>query len=262
MVKTIKPINLLYFSGPPGCGKTYLTQAVAAQGTASACCEKISNPILNIDTSRILRNVGRMDNEIGKAVSSEIHRLKEGELFSGKITADAVVYYTNLYWELARERNGYEPICVCVAGSPRTDDELNRIMEYVGIGAVNCSFMFMDATSEQRMQGIRNRLKEEGRLDDSDESLVQKRMSIYTDNTLPVIEQLKSMANKGVITFATGHRSFSETQNVHIALGIIPETDREIARKKYAIIGNFESRIATGGHTQKTSERIVLRQGV
>ena len=80
-------------------------------------------------------------------------------------------------------------------GIPRDEDQMNMfntVMEQVG-RKFTCVHITLDR--DAAFQRILGRAKEEGRADDADEAVINKRMDTFEQKTMPVIEYYKNQGN-------------------------------------------------------------------
>jgi adenylate kinase len=162
--------NLILF-GPPGCGK----------GTQS---EKLIDKyqLKHLSTGDLLRAEISKKTPLGVAAKSFIDK---GQL----VPDDVVVGMINNSLEANKDANGF-----LFDGFPRTvaqAKELDKLLELknTAIHAV----VALEVTEEELVKRLLNRGKTSGRSDDTDESVIRKRYSVYLSETTPVADHYQTL---------------------------------------------------------------------
>jgi adenylate kinase len=170
--------------GPPGSGK----------GTqASLLVEELGLP--HISTGALLRNAAKRGTELGlqaKAITDK------GELVPDEIMSDMIEE------RLSRDdvANGF-----ILDGYPRNVAQarsLDVMLERLGQPADEA--IHIDINMEHVIKRIAKRAKEEGRSDDTEET-VRNRMRVYAEQTAPVADYY---AERGLLTRVLGEGSIEE----------------------------------------------------
>lgn len=160
--------NLILF-GPPGSGK----------GTQSErLVEKYG--VVHLSTGNLLRAEIAQKTPLGLEAKSFIDK--------GQLVPDEVVIgMVDSYFDLHKEARGF-----LFDGFPRTVAQakaLDRLLELkkTSISAV----LALEVNEEELVKRLLNRGKTSGRSDDTDESVIRKRFSVYTEETSPVAEHYR-----------------------------------------------------------------------
>lgn len=170
--------------GPPGSGK----------GTQAAMLvEELGVP--HISTGALLRNAAKRGTELGlqaKAITDK------GELVPDKIMSDMI-----------EERLGRDDVAngFILDGYPRNVAQaksLDVMLERLGQPADEA--IHIDINPEQVIKRIAKRAKEEGRSDDTEET-VRNRMRVYAEQTAPVAD---FYAERGLLTRVLGEGNVEE----------------------------------------------------
>jgi adenylate kinase len=170
--------------GPPGSGK----------GTqAAGLVEQLGLP--HISTGALLRNAARRGTELGLQAKSIIDK---GELVPDEIMSDMIEE------RLSRDdvANGF-----ILDGYPRNVAQaksLDLMLERLGQPADEA--IHIDINPEHVIKRIAKRAKEEGRSDDTVET-VRNRMRVYAEQTAPVADYY---AERGLLTRVLGEGSVEE----------------------------------------------------
>lgn len=160
--------NLILF-GPPGSGK----------GTQS---EKLVEKygLIHLSTGNLLRKEIADKTPLGLEAKSFIDK--------GQLVPDEVVIgMVDSYFDQHPGAKGF-----LFDGFPRTvaqANALDRLLELkkTGIAAV----LALDVSEEELVKRLLNRGKTSGRSDDTDEAVIRKRFSVYTNETSPVAEHYR-----------------------------------------------------------------------
>jgi len=164
--------------GPPGSGK----------GTqAKLLVKRLGLP--HISTGALLRNAARRGTELGLLAKSIIDK---GELVPDDIMSDMI-----------EERLGREDVAngFILDGYPRNvaqAESLDIMLERLNQPADEA--IHIDIDEEQIIKRIAQRAKEEGRADDTEET-VRNRMRVYAEQTAPVADYY---AERGLLTRVLG----------------------------------------------------------
>lgn len=172
-------INLVLF-GPPGSGKG--TQSVKLQ-------EKYQ--LMHVSTGDLFRMHMRENTKLGIEAKSFIEK--------GDLVPDAVtISMMNNKIESHPEAKGF-----IFDGFPRTAAQAEALDDFLNKNESPISKMIaLEVDDEELVKRLLNRGKDSGRADDQDESIIQNRIDVYNEKTLPVAsyydEQNKYIAVKGV----------------------------------------------------------------
>ena len=164
--------------GPPGSGK----------GTqATMLVERLGIP--HISTGALLRNAAKRGTELGLQAKSLIDR--------GELVPDSIML------EMIEERLGREDVAdgFILDGYPRNVGQaksLDTVLERLNKPANEA--ILIDVDTEQVIRRIAKRATEEGRSDDTEET-VRNRMRIYAEQTAPVADYY---AERGLLTKVLG----------------------------------------------------------
>ncbi len=185
--------------GPPGSGK----------GTqATRLVEQLGLP--HISTGALLRNAAKRGTELGlqaKAITDK------GELVPDKIMADMI-----------EERLSRDDVAIgfILDGYPRNVAQaksLDVMLERLGQPADEA--IHIDINPEQVIKRIAKRAKEEGRSDDTEET-VRNRIRVYEEQTAPVADYY---AERGLLTRVLGEGSIEEIlQRILSVLNLTPKS--------------------------------------
>ena len=160
--------NLILF-GPPGSGK----------GTQSErLVEKYG--VVHLSTGNLLRAEIAQKTPLGLEAKSFIDK--------GQLVPDEVVIgMVDSYFDLHKDARGF-----LFDGFPRTVAQakaLDRLLELKKTAI--SSVLALEVNEEELVKRLLNRGKTSGRSDDTDESVIRKRFSVYTDETSPVAEHYR-----------------------------------------------------------------------
>jgi adenylate kinase len=162
--------NLILF-GPPGSGK----------GTQSErLVEKYG--LVHLSTGNLLREEISQKTPLGLEAKSFMDK--------GQLVPDEVVIgMVDSQFEKHKEAKGF-----LFDGFPRTVAQavaLDKLLELKKTEIT--SVLALDVSEEELVKRLLNRGKTSGRSDDSDELVIRKRFSVYTDETSPVAEHYKKV---------------------------------------------------------------------
>ena len=160
--------NLILF-GPPGSGK----------GTQSErLVEKYG--VVHLSTGNLLRAEIAQKTPLGLEAKSFIDK--------GQLVPDEVVIgMVDSYFDLHKDARGF-----LFDGFPRTVAQakaLDRLLELKKTAI--SSVLALEVNEEELVKRLLNRGKTSGRSDDTDESVIRKRFSVYTDETSPMAEHYR-----------------------------------------------------------------------
>lgn len=160
--------NLILF-GPPGSGK----------GTQS---ERLVDKygLVHLSTGNLLRAEIAEKTPLGLEAKSFIDK--------GQLVPDEVVIgMVDSYFDQHKEARGF-----LFDGFPRTVAQakaLDNLLELKKTGIA--SVLALEVNEEELVKRLLNRGKTSGRSDDTDESVIRKRFSVYNNETSPVAEHYK-----------------------------------------------------------------------
>lgn len=142
-----------------------------------------------------LRKIAATNSELGCTVKSFID--------VGKLVPHAIIMQVVREAILARPKTQR----LLFDGIPRDSDQqrdFDTIMQEVG-REFRCVHLTLDP--DVGLQRILGRAKVEGRVDDANEAFIRRRMQLFIEKTLPVIEQYKA---QGKVVEMDGSRSVDE----------------------------------------------------
>jgi len=160
--------NLILF-GPPGSGK----------GTQSdRLVEKYG--LIHLSTGNLLRE------EIANKTPLGIEAKKF--IDNGQLVPDEVVIgMVDSFFDKHKEAAGF-----LFDGFPRTVAQAQALDKLLALKKTDIATVIaLDVTEEELVKRLLNRGKTSGRSDDSDELVIRKRFSVYTNETSPVAEYYK-----------------------------------------------------------------------
>jgi len=160
--------NLILF-GPPGSGK----------GTQSdKLVEKYG--LIHLSTGNLLR----------EEIANKTPRGKEAKKFidHGQLVPDEVVIgMVDSFFDKHKEANGF-----LFDGFPRTVAQAQALDKLLSFKKTDIAVVLaLDVTEAELINRLLNRGKTSGRSDDTDENVIKKRFSVYTNETSPVADYYK-----------------------------------------------------------------------
>ena len=178
------PFRLLVM-GPPGSGKSTQGRTIAAE-----------HNVPHVSLGSVLRSEVEAGTELGKLV--------EPYTSTGRLVPDNIVI------EVVRDRMEQPDVAngFVLDGFPRTGPQVPL---YDSLGIEDTQALLIDVDEDE----VRRRLLSRGRADDTEE-VINDRLRIYREQTVPVLEQFES---RGVLLTADGNGSIEETAaNIRAAL--------------------------------------------
>lgn len=162
-------LNIVLF-GPPGAGK----------GTQSEILIKKYN-LVHLSTGDIFRSNIKGETELGKLAKSYMDK---GELVPDSVTISMLQSEV----EKHPEARGF-----IFDGFPRTSAQAAALDAFLisRDTAISC-MLALEVGEEELIKRLLNRAKTSGRADDSDESIVRNRITVYNRETAPVADFYKS----------------------------------------------------------------------
>ena len=160
--------NLILF-GPPGSGK----------GTQSdRLVEKYG--LIHLSTGNLLREEIAHKTPLGKEAKKFIDH--------GQLVPDEVVIgMVDSFFDKHRDANGF-----LFDGFPRTVAQAQALDKLMSLKKTDIAIVLaLDVTESELINRLLNRGKTSGRSDDTDETVIKKRFSVYTNETSPVAEYYK-----------------------------------------------------------------------
>ena len=160
--------NLILF-GPPGSGK----------GTQSdRLVEKYG--LIHLSTGNLLRE------EIANKTPLGIEAKKF--IDHGQLVPDEIVIgMVDSFFDKHKHANGF-----LFDGFPRTVAQAQALDKLLALKKTDIALVLaLDVTEDELVKRLLNRGKTSGRSDDSDESVIKKRFSVYTNETTPVADYYK-----------------------------------------------------------------------
>jgi len=160
--------NLILF-GPPGSGK----------GTQS---EKLVERygLVHLSTGNLLRQEIAEKTPLGIEAKSFIEK--------GQLVPDEVVIgMVDSYFDQHKEAKGF-----LFDGFPRTVAQAKALEKLLDLKKTQIAIVLgLDVAEEELVKRLLNRGKTSDRSDDSDEKVIRKRFSVYTNETSPVAEHYR-----------------------------------------------------------------------
>ncbi len=160
--------NLILF-GPPGSGK----------GTQSdRLVEKYG--LIHLSTGNLLREEIANKTPLGKEAKKFIDH---GQL----VPDDVVIAMVGSFFDKHKNANGF-----LFDGFPRTVAQAQALDKLLSFKKTDIAIVLaLDVTEDELINRLLNRGKTSGRSDDSDETVIKKRFSVYTNETSPVADYYK-----------------------------------------------------------------------
>ena len=160
--------NLILF-GPPGSGK----------GTQSdRLVEKYG--LIHLYTGNLLREEIANKTPLGKEAKRFIDH---GQL----VPDEVVIAMVGSFFDKHRDANGF-----LFDGFPRTVAQAQALDKLMSLKKTDIAIVLaLDVTEAELINRLLNRGKTSGRSDDSDETVIKKRFSVYTNETSPVADYYK-----------------------------------------------------------------------
>ena len=191
--------EIIFVLGGPGVGK----------GTQ---CEKLvnefNNTIININVGNLLRNI--INNEENKTIRLNKLRkdkikeyIKNGEIIPPRITIKIIIN------EIIKNIKNKD--IIIIDGFPRNIENMKLFMKFLknksNIQIKEC--IYFNTSNEILLERILNRARTSERIDDNIE-LFNKRLLIFKNNTIPVINEFKKME---ILKEINASRSINEIYN-------------------------------------------------
>lgn len=160
--------NLILF-GPPGSGK----------GTQSdRLVEKYG--LIHLSTGNLLREEIANKTPLGKEAKRFIDH---GQL----VPDEVVIAMVGSFFDKHKDANGF-----LFDGFPRTVAQAQALDKLMSLKKTDIAIVLaLDVTEAELINRLLNRGKTSGRSDDSDETVIKKRFSVYTNETSPVADYYK-----------------------------------------------------------------------
>ena len=160
--------NLILF-GPPGSGK----------GTQSdRLVEKYG--LIHLSTGNLLREEIAHKTPLGKEAKRFIDH---GQL----VPDEVVIAMVGSFFDKHKDANGF-----LFDGFPRTVAQAQALDKLMSLKKTDIAIVLaLDVTEAELINRLLNRGKTSGRSDDSDETVIKKRFSVYTSETSPVADYYK-----------------------------------------------------------------------
>jgi adenylate kinase len=160
--------NLILF-GPPGSGK----------GTQSdRLVEKYG--LIHLSTGNLLREEIANKTPLGKEAKKFIDH---GQL----VPDEVVIAMVDSFFDKHKDANGF-----LFDGFPRTVAQAQALDKLMSLKKTDIAIVLaLDVTESELINRLLNRGKTSGRSDDSDETVIKKRFSVYVNETSPVADYYK-----------------------------------------------------------------------
>jgi len=160
--------NLILF-GPPGSGK----------GTQSdRLVEKYG--LIHLSTGNLLREEIANKTPLGKEAKKFIDH---GQL----VPDEVVIAMVDSFFDKHKDANGF-----LFDGFPRTVAQAQALDKLMSLKKTDIAIVLaLDVTESELINRLLNRGKTSGRSDDSDETVIKKRFTVYINETSPVADYYK-----------------------------------------------------------------------
>ena len=160
--------NLILF-GPPGSGK----------GTQSErLVEKYG--LVHLSTGNLLRE--EISNKTPLGIEAKKF-IDQGQL----VPDEVVIGMVDSFFDKHKDANGF-----LFDGFPRTVAQAQALDKLLSFKKTDIAVVIaLDVTEEELVKRLLKRGKTSGRTDDTDESVIRKRFSVYTNETSPVADYYK-----------------------------------------------------------------------
>jgi adenylate kinase len=168
--------NLILF-GPPGSGK----------GTQSdRLVEKYG--LIHLSTGNLLREEIANKTPLGKEAKKFIDH---GQL----VPDEVVIAMVDSFFDKHKDANGF-----LFDGFPRTVAQAQALDKLMSLKKTDIAIVLaLEVAEAELINRLLNRGKTSGRSDDSDETVIKKRFSVYTNETSPVADYYKKAKKFKVI---------------------------------------------------------------
>ncbi|MDX1283505.1 MAG: adenylate kinase [Draconibacterium sp.] len=161
-------LNLVLF-GPPGAGKGTQAEFLIT-----------SFGLIHLSTGDLLRSEIAGGTKLGLEAKSYMEK--------GELVPDAVVIgMIKSKLETSKEAKGF-----IFDGFPRTVDQAKALDELLNDNGTPISGMLsLEVEKQELINRLLNRGKSSGRADDQNQSVIENRINVYNEKTLPLIEYYK-----------------------------------------------------------------------
>ena len=159
-------MDLLVLFGVQGSGKGTQAKLIA---------EKFNYQIF--ETGAELRKIAKENSSLGIEIKETIN---SGNLVSSE-------HIKRLIQDFLEKNKGQK---IIFDGFPRNAEQLKTFLEIVGLSGLNFKAVIFELSKEKSIQRLLKRAEIENREDDTKE-VIEKRISIFYNETLPVIEKIK-----------------------------------------------------------------------
>lgn len=159
-------INLILVLGGPGCGKSTL-------------CRKLANiyNLTHIPVGESLMREIEKNSEIGKIVEQHI---KSAVIIPADITFNQFI----------SEVNKYDNKIFLIDGYPRNQENNDYLLNNLPSNMRIIGLLYLQCSEELMIQRINNRKQQIERID-NDDNLIKKRIHVFNQQTIPIIEEYK-----------------------------------------------------------------------
>ena len=148
------------------------------------------------DMGATLRELAEQDSDLGRRIHAHLER---GDLVP-----------LALLQEIVTQRIGDQPPDrpLFFDGFPRTSEQMAVLQGLLENADRNCHLIHLVVSEDTAHKRIKSRAMAEGRTDDQDESVVQARMRVFDEETLPMI--VAHCEGGGAVTEIDGEGSIDE----------------------------------------------------